>query len=279
MGADLIVHVECEAKRALGEGDPAQGTMNMMRMRKSRSQAMTVSAQLQGAGVPLDQPVINVVTETADGRQERKVSVVDLLSESAPLLEHDGDCPHCPANLGNQPYGCLGFVPYPIGTDAEAWLAQRVQPEGSLGHKLLCDALRDFGYTGEQFTEWRERGLITAKEPRTVVLRTAWFSKTTVDTNQLFQAVFGVGNHLDPTHCALVLMWLGALAIDGEVPASVEPGPLQALLSMDSYEQRSARAKLVLGEPSENPDVRSMQLMLGYLYGAWVNGVVLLVDA
>ncbi len=279
MGADLIVHLDCDAKRAFGDGDPTEGTEAMIRMRKSRSQAMAVAGQLQGAGVPLDRPVITVVVETAEGRQERKVSVVDLLAESAPLQEHDGDCPDCPANLGNQPYGCLGFVPYPIGPDAELWLAGRIQPSGTLGHKLLCDALRDFGYTGELIAQWRERGLLTAPEPQTVVLRKAWFAKTTVDTNQLFQALFGVGSHLEPTHCALVLMWLGALAFDGEVPTTLDPAPLQTLLSLTDMEQRRARTDLVLGEPTDNPDIKAMQLLLGYLYGAWICGVGLLVDA
>jgi len=279
MGADLIVNVECEAKRALGDGDTFQGTVTMLRMRKSSSQAMAIAGQLQQAGVGLDVPCIKVVVETAEGKREREVSVVDLLAESAPLREHDDACPTCPANITNQPYGCVGYLPYPIEQDAELWLAARVQPEGSLGHKLLCDALRDFAYTGEMFAQWRERGLITAPEPQTVVLRDNEAGITTVDTNQLFQAVFGVGSRLEPTHCALVLMWLGALAIDGEVPPEAEVGPLKTLVNLDSPEERRARTDLVLGDRSDSQQVKAMQLLLAYLYEGWVSGVGLLVDA
>ncbi len=279
MGADLIVNLPCDAKRALGGGDAFQGTLTMLRMRKSRGQAMAVAAQLQAAGIPLDQPVVTVVVETPEGSRERKVSVAELLADSAPLTEHEGGCAGCPANATNQPYGCLGYVTYPIEPSAEAWLIDRVQPLGSLGHHLLCSMLQDFGYTGEMFASWRERGLFTAPAPRRVVLLRAEDGELSIDSNQIFQAVFGVGERLNPTHCALVLLWLGGLAIDGVVAETMEPTPLRVIGTLTTTEQRSARSTLMLGSPSDDPAVASMQRMLLMLYVAWVNGVELLVDA
>ncbi len=279
MGADLIVDLPCAAKRSLGGGDAFQGTIAMLRMRKSHSQALAVAAQVQAAGIPMDQPVITVVVQTPDGDRERKVSVADLLAESAPLEQLDGDCASCPANATHQPFGCLGYVAYPIGPAAEAWLIDRVQPEGSLGHFMLCSALEDFGYTGEMFATWRERGLFTAPEPRRALLEIRDGRRLEVDTNQIFQAVFGVGERLDPVHCGLMLIWLGALAIEGVVPTTVDPVFLRTMASMQSTEERLLRSALAVGEPSEDPDIAGMQRMLRMLYVAWLNGVELLVDA
>ncbi len=279
MGADLIIHLDCPAKATLGDGDILDGTVAMLRMRKSSSQAMAVAAQLQESGIGLDVPCIRVILQTAEGEQERKVSVVDLLAEAAPLKGLEGDCAACLANVGNQPFGCLGYVHYPITPAAEAWLAARVQHADTLGGRLLCDALRDFGYTGEIFSTWRERGLIEASEPVSVVVDPEADPPVTVSTDQLFQAVFAVGNHLDPVHCALVLMWLGALELDGEVPGDLDMAPLETLIALDSPERRHYRSRLRIGDPAETADIHAMQQMLRFLYGAWVCGVGLLVDA
>lgn len=278
MGADLIVDLSCDAKLALGAGDALRGTLAIMGMRKSRSQAMAVAAQLQASGVAMEKARVTIVVQTPDGREERQVSVAELLAHSAPLQDHASACPSCPANATNQPYGCLGYLPYPIGPSAEAWLIGRLQPPGSLGHMLVCKMLEDFGYSGEHFAAWREKGLISAPEPMSVVLREG-DPPLTMSTDQIFHALFAVGDRLDPTHCALVLLWLGALAIDGEVAATADRTPLITMRELDTVELRQARSALVVGEPSEDPGVATMQLMLGMLWFAWVNDVALLVDA
>ncbi len=278
MGADLIVDLSCDAKLTLGDGDQLRGTITIMRMRKSRSQAMAVAAQLQASGAALDQARVTIVVQTPEGREERQVSVAELLSHSAPLQDHADACPTCPANATNQPYGCLGHLPYPITPAAEAWLIDRVQPPGSLGHALVCRMLEDFGYSGEHFATWRERGLLTAPEPQRLVLRDGE-PPLTISTDQIFHALFAVGDRLDPTHCALVLLWLGALAIDGAVGATADPTPLITMRELDTVELRQARSALVVGPSSDDHGVAAMQLTLGMLWFAWVNDVSLLVDA
>jgi hypothetical protein len=172
----------------------------------------------------------------------------------------------------------MGFLPYPIGPSAEAWLIGRVQPPGSLGHTLVSRMLEDFGYTGEHFAAWREQGLITAPEPLRVVLREG-LPPLTLSTDQIFHAIFAVGSRLDPSHCALLLLWLGALAIDGAVADTPDFTPLVTMRELSTYELRLARSSLVVGEPSTDRGVAAMQLMLGMLYTAWLNDVELLVDA
>ena len=41
------------------------------------------------------------------------------------------------------------------------------------------------------------------------------FRSTKVSSNQILQAIFSVGDLLDPAHCFLVLIWLGAIKMDG----------------------------------------------------------------
>ena len=272
MGADLVVHWVCAAKEALGDGDPVRGALRIVELCKARSRAEAVLAQFPAQ--PRETVSFTIRVQTPHGVRERQVLAVDLLAEAAPLAAWAPGCDGCAANHLRRPYGCYGAVSYPITAVAEQWLVDRAEPADRLGGKLLVDAIADFGYTGAPIAPWREQGLLEASPAPVRALAPG----VAVTGDQLLQALFGVGTSLDPLHCVLVLMWFGAVAIDGEVPGALDPAPLQALGAMHTVDERARRTRLVL-PPTTDRGVAELQGLLGFLHTTFVVGVPLLVDA
>lgn len=270
MGADLVIHAECVAKDALGDGDPVRGALRIIELTKAQARAEMVLAR--SPGQPPESVSFTIRVQGPHGIHERQVFAADLLAQAAPLAVHAAGCDGCPANHLRRPYGCYRSITYPITAAAERWLVDRVEPADRLGGKLLMDAIADFGYDGAPMAPWRERGLLQA--PAALVCPQA----PTVSGDQLFQALFGVGTSLDPFHCVLVLMWFGVLEIDGQVPDALDPAPLQALGTMGTVRDRDRRTRLVMA-PTADPGIAELQGLLGFLHTTFVVGVPLLVDA
>ena len=264
MGADLIVHHPCEAKQTLGDGDVAEGTRRVLRLLKLRSRAETVMDMMPDT--PPDEVEFIVMVLTNDGPEEQRVNAGALLKEAEALDPHASGCAGCPANVLGTPYGCCGFVRYPIPAATEAAFAERLEPPQHIGGHLFIKALIDFEYDGAPIARWRERELLEADGLATRALS----EKLSVSSNVMLQPILAVGDELGPTHCLLVLMWFGALAFDGVVPTDPEdPAPLIALSSQNS----DARLELV---PFDDPVANTLAT---FMHRAGALGVSLLVDA
>src|SRR5262249_17680474 len=137
----------------------------------------------------------------------------------APLAPH---CADCPANVFGDSFGCYGALRYPIRARSEAWLMERLQPPHTPGGYLCLKAIADFGYDGELIQRWRERELFELPRPIERALDPSRPGETTVNSNQIWHALLGVGNELQPFHCLYVPLWVGAVRIDGEVPTEPE---------------------------------------------------------
>ena len=61
-----------------------------------------------------------------DPGDKQLIVVQDLIDHAAVLDEYAEHCASCPANRSGQPYGCMGFVDYPITARAETWLLERL---------------------------------------------------------------------------------------------------------------------------------------------------------
>jgi hypothetical protein len=273
MGADVIVHLVCEAKRVLGGGDPIKGTLEIVQMLKARSRAVYVGQRAREEGIPLAEASVTVIQRTADGDEEVSWLVVDMLAEAIPLESHKDGCATCTANVKNEPYGCVLYVGYAVPISSERWVMDQLEVAGDLGWSLCTGALREFGYDGAPIVDFREQGLFEGEDQ---IIRE--IDGTPVGSNQVFQAIFAVGNHLDPYHCMGVLLWLGLLEVDGLHPTELRPGHIQALVAMSSARERRRRVVLRI-ERSDDLRLRQTQLMLGCLFSAFVNGVGVLVDA
>jgi hypothetical protein len=224
MGLDYIVNLSCPPKLALGSGDLAKGTFDLLARHKAKSQAESLAQMAEDEGQNLDEIAITI----ADGHgNERDVTHADLLKQAEPLAKHAPACEDCEANVVGRPFGCIGSVAYPIDNDGEEWLLARVVGAGKDAHALMFAAIDDFEYDGAEIREHRKAGIFENKKGLTAKLERPF------STDAVFHAIFSVGEELEAFHCAMLLVWLGAITPDDEKAEEMElgdlPDPLGAL--------------------------------------------------
>jgi hypothetical protein len=276
MGADYIVHLACAPKLAFGGGDALAGAKAMMAMLKGRNAARAIAQNAKGQ----DPSTITVtrLRTTPAGQTEEKVSYADLVASAAPLDAQAKHCQGCPANFLGTPYGCYGGLRYPVSAAGETWLVSRLQPADSPGGFMLLSAIRDFKYDGAPIKRMRAAGMFELKQPAEKVVEKKLLGATRVSGDQIFQAFFSVGPALGAGHCAMLLLMLGALEIDGRVPTSkAEGGLMKTAMRAAPGDERRRVAKLRLGD--ETPELEAIQDLLRGAYTAWVLDVDLLMDA
>lgn len=283
MGADYILHRTCDPKLQLGEGDPVQGTQRMLSMLKARSRAQAVYRLMEREGRDPTTAGVTVVVLTPNGPEEREVTAAEMMAEAAPLDAMAPHCAGCDACALDSAFGCFGYLNYPLTETLERWIVDRIQPANTLGGFLLLRAIDDFGYDGQAMAGWRERReLIDRAVALEATVAKRFLSATRVSVDQILQAIVQVGGELDPAHCMGVLLWLGALRVQGEVPgagSADNPAPLVALSQTSSPAERQAVAQLEVGPPHEDPCIRGFQQLLYAMYVAWVLDTPLLMDS
>lgn len=156
----------------------------------------------------------------------------------------------------------------PIQASTETALVERLEPADRFGGYLSLRAMAEFGYHGEPIEAWRSQGMLEANPAPSKEIGGEPFTGS-----MLLQAVFASGEKLTPNHCAMVLLWLGALQLDGAVPGNIETGPLDVLHEMKDAPTRTSRTDLVpVGDPAADQ-------LLGFLYRAFLEDQPLWVDA
>ena len=89
MGADHIVHLECEPKKHFGGGDAVQGTIDILSKLKARDRGNMIAELAKRDGKPVEEMSVTVVLRR-DGKEEQQqvtqfqpplVRVVPLLDE------------------------------------------------------------------------------------------------------------------------------------------------------------------------------------------------------
>lgn len=281
MAIDYIVHFECAPKLELGHGDDVEGTARLLDMLKARSRAdaITELARKQGQN-PSEISITIQITGPGGDPKPQQVTLAELRAMSAELENYSAACTECPANILRQPFGCFGIINYPIQTQSEEWVMNRVQPANTLGGQFLLGALADFGYTGAYIDEMRRHGMFEAKLPINKIVEKKLFRSIEVNSNQVLEAILGVGEALSSDHCFGILLWLGAIAVDGKVPSDIKDQRIiETLTKLRTPQDRAKRTRLAIDSPSRNPAFAQMQNLVKGLYGAWVNNVPLLVSA
>jgi hypothetical protein len=278
MGADYVIHYSCRPKQTLGGGDDWRGTRRLIDLLKVRTLAaqMESLARKQGkkpAEVDLQRMTRNVATGKTT---QEKVLYPDLITQLQPLQPLETDCKQCPVNALRDDFGCCGFLRYPIAASAEQWLLDRVQPADEVGGYYFLKAIDDLGYTGEPMKQWRAGGIFEAGAPVERSLDPDRPDETRVSTDQIWHALFGVGNELQSWHCGMILLWLGGIRHDGKAPE--DPADLKALLALEPAARR-AHTRPQFGPRSQDPAVLSVQQLLYGCYLSWLHEVPLLVDA
>lgn len=280
MAIDYAVSLECEPKRYFGNGDALQGELAILERLKARNRARVVREMMRQKGMSDANPTINVQTVDAQGNAvERKVTVAELEAEARALDEQAVACANCPANILSQPYGCNGAINYPVPQAGEAWLLSRVQPPGTLGAKLCAEFMDEFKIAGDAIRQLRAGGFFEAKQASSVPLVKGLFKGKSLSADQLLETVMSVGELLQPGHCFGVLIWLGAIEVDGRIPASHDDqATIQTLLALTTVEEKVEHTRLDVG-PKAPPPAEGFQNLVIALYLCWVYDVPLYISS
>jgi hypothetical protein len=279
MAVDYTIHLECQPKSELGNGQALRGTAAILERLKARNQAALLAerAAQQGAS-PAGMAIVHRFLGP-DGRVvDSEVTYESLVEKAAPLIPHEPACSQCPANLFEAPFGCFGIISYPISLAAEEWLMSRVQPTSMVGGFLCRRSIDDFGYDGEPIRRLRERGLMESSTAVHKVVEKRWLSSTKISSDQILHGMLALQEPMKPVTCMSVLLWLGCLKVDGRHLGGVEDAPLMAEVAGMSVEERRARTALDVGPPAPQMSTASLQGLLHALYRSWMLDVPVLVE-
>lgn len=266
MAIDHIIDYDCTPKQTLG-------TQGILERLKGQERAETIIALFRKNGDerPPSEMGFEFTRRTPEGEEENRVIVVQELLDAAEDLESlKQHCAGCPANRTNTPFGCMGFVEYPISEAAENWMLDQLPvPDEPLVWLLLKQVVQEFDYDGESVKSLREEES-TFFEAADLHIRR--LGELQVDANVLFEMLFGRRPYIIPRQAALLLMFLHAIDRDLEADEikSLDPAP----------EDVETRYPYIL-EPLESDDLTILEIkaFLRSLYLAWKLNVNLLLDA
>lgn len=272
MGADYSVHLACEPKTIIGEGDPWKGSNRIRELLKARSQLEVIEETARRIGKSPQEIRLTTVAMGPHRPTTQSDTAYDrLVAQVAPLEAHGHSCEGCPANLFAGPFGCFGFVPYPISSAAEEWLMGRVQPTSTVGGFLCHRSMQDFGYTGEPIRAMRASGLFESTAPLSKVVEGSWLSKKKVTSDQLLQGMIAFEDPIQPSHCIGVLVWLGCVRIDGQVPGdATDISLVQGIFKYKTPEERAHHTALEISSAPKDQSTASFHGLLHAFYLAWV---------
>lgn len=232
MGADLMVDYGCAVKDALGVEDLA-------RLVKQRTQGQVMLDLVRERGDTRSPAEITFMHRSMgpNGVEDVEVNLQSLLDEVEVLKAHEPTCQGCPANYRVCPFGCWGYLNYPITGFEEAWLIARL-PDSleTMAGKFLCKSIADFRFDGRPVRAMRGQGGAFLERRKPVKRR--WggmFSGRTIDSNQLLHMMLFVGA-IQPSHGALLCLFFGL------GPHDLPPAEIADLMSVP------ARRETVLEE-------------------------------
>lgn len=280
MALDYVVHYPCEVKMFLGKGDVEFGTGVLdtkIRAHHLSTEMAAFAHQHQLNPLTLSATFRRITT---NGIEIQPLPFVELRSEAAGLLNFRTKCKSCPANPSCQSFGCFRSMSYPIPAEIEHWLVLHLEPATTLGGKLFMQAIAWQIELAGVASEMRENGLFELGEP------IEWedpigSEKVRLNSNFLMGLLFANTQPLTPMMSASILLWFGALKIDGDHPWHLDVTEVEELLlEMDTIESRKARTSLAIefNHLSTN-SLNFINHWLTALYTSWVESVEVLISA
>ena len=271
MGVDFVLDRSCPVKEKLG----TEGLVGLVKSR-SRAESILQMSRKDGNTKPPSEIHITLAVITPQGTQEkRSVSVQSLLDESAPLDQLAPNCKTCPANLRGPAFGCYGTINYPIRASTEQWLMGFLPDDlESTAGLILQRAVKDLGYDGSPILRLRSQK--TFFEDQRGQTRT-WKGKGffgrmsgafSITSSQLLQMLFCLGP-LQPSHCAMVGLFLGLIPHDS---------PAEALKNKAIFEKAASNFASRIRVPADDAGATNFFHLFQALVGAVLLDVPVLVD-
>lgn len=268
MGIDFTIDHDCEPKRALG----SDALVELLKAR-DRARMVLETMRAEGDERPVEElTFVSAVLRRDGAMEEREVTVGAMLEAAAPLEAHAHHCTGCPANVTGEPYGCNGYIGYPIEAESESWLLDRLPDDlSTTAGWLLQQAFADFGWDGAYAARLRGDGPAFFEADRAPGIR--WGDAPdafAITGNQLFDCLFGLGP-LQPAHLAMMALFLGVVPHDlppEAVGTALRGGEeMQAVLDLGSLEVDGA-----------SEQIRALALLLRAVARAAVLGEGLRID-
>lgn len=269
---DYIIEYDCAPKQSL----TAAGILERI---KERERAEAVIQWFREAGDTREpsQMGFEFSRRTPDEKGKKQVVVVqDLLDHAADLDQLAHHCRGCPANRGGSPFGCIGFIEYPISARAEVWLLERLPtPDEPLVWLLLKQGIQEFGYDGSSVKGLRDMDNADAEGRRAYFELPAapWrrLGELSVSGDQMLEMIFGVGERIIPNHAGVLLLFFDA------IDRRLEAGEIRGISSLNE----GARRKITFKMAAEPDDEKAHQFLAFFhaLHLAWQLKVSLFVDA
>lgn len=265
MGIDFVIDYACEPKRALS-------TMGILARLKARDRAARIIQLYRENGDmrPPSEMGFELERRTPEGAEETQVVIVQtLLDEARDLDRYGRHCIGCPANRTGEPYGCLGYITYPISRRAEMWLLRRLPiAEEPLPFLLLREVVSENRALAQSAAQIRAAS-DAFFETQEVFGRVV--EGITATTNHLFGLMF-LRESLNPVQGVMLMLFFGAIRRDMEADELRTLNPAPA----DFRE----RFPLLLGPDSEDdPCITEIKAFLEALYVAWGLDVNVSLDA
>jgi hypothetical protein len=273
MAIDYIIEYDCVPKREL---KPA----GILQRLKERARAQEVIQWFRAAGDAREPKRMGFEfthSTPADPGDKQLIVVQDLLDHAAALDEYADHCATCPANRVGQPFGCMGFIQYPITARAEIWLLERLPvPDEPLVWLLLKQGIQKLGYDGASLKALRETDGDVEASKRTYfelpIAPERRLGELRVSGDQVLEMIFGIGERIIPNHAGILLLFLRAIDRDLEA---------QEIQDISSFAE-TIRENLpfdMIADRDADDCVRELIAFFHALYLAWKLNVSLYVDA
>ena len=239
MGIDYVLALPCQVKESLTE-------KGMVELIKNRNRAHAMIEKNHQSGEEKSPSEITFITRllTPEGVVDKEICVQDLLDEVAQIEPLGHYCSQCPANMLRQPFGCYGYISYPLETASEQWLMTLLPADvNSIAGEFLQKAVKDFEYTGDAVSQMRKQGPTFFESRKSETRR--WgniVSGWKIASDQLFEMMFCVGN-IQPIHAALIACFCGI------IPHDLDPS--QCITIMQNLEMLAEVAEPHGWEPIE----------------------------
>lgn len=262
MGVDYVQDRQCRVKEALG-------VETLVQLLKSRAQAASLVRQAEEKGTDPAGATVKRVVRYPGGPVEEDVPLADLLAAGETLAPYEPVCEACTANFQQAPFGCCGYLSYPISEAEEQWIMTRLPASPrSVAGIYLRNVLRELEIDGRPVAQMRETPFFERAAP---VVRT-WDGGSeplAVSSNQLFQFLFFAGP-IDPVHAVFACLFLGL------IPHEIPPADLQAILrTPDAIQHHLA----IDGQTLELLEETQLGQFLMGMMSAALHGETLLVNA
>lgn len=219
MAVDYVIDQPCKVKDALSLDC-------MVSLIKQRNRALAVLEMVKRDGRSGEQALnatFQVQVATSQGVQVREQKVSDPLISTKRLDELQANCNGCLAS-GGRAFGCYRSISYPFSRRAEEWLrgVARKAVEGKGPGMLPLQFIVERMAEGGPFSKMRAdpRGtFFEARKPLDIVVEEGLFNRKTVNTDQVFNILMGMGRMKGP-HMRMLLFFSGGLGVlDGEPAA------------------------------------------------------------